>query len=273
MISHILFATNEIITNDYSINHQAIDVVGENRNMDDIISYEDGTVVLVVDNLKKNDTSSKGTKSYGNFIKIKHDNNIQTLYAHLKYGSIKVKKGDKIKKGQIIAKMGNTGKAYGTHLHFEIMDYKNNRKNPHDYLQKENNSATETKTNEVQENVLEEKEEIKTTEKINNINIDEKTNDEKTNKKESDIESEKASNLILNENIDISTNNDSTLFENYEYKYLSLSDALNEIYVNNDFEYRKLLAEKNNILNYTGTNIQNLKLLKLLKDGTLKAVY
>ena len=66
---------------------------------------------------------------------------------------------------------------------------------------------------------------------------------------------------------------DFTLFENSEYKYISLADALNEIYVNNDFEYRTLLAEKNDISNYTGSQIQNLKLLQMLKEGTLKAVY
>ena len=134
MISHILFAANEVITNDYSSTHTAIDVVGENRSVSDVIAYEDGTVVFVVDDVKSNNTNTTGIATYGNFIKIKHGNNIQTLYAHLKYGSIKVKVGDSVKKGQVIATMGNTGRAFGVHLHFEVMDYQGTRKNPHDYL-------------------------------------------------------------------------------------------------------------------------------------------
>ena len=102
MISHILFTANEVITNDYTNTHQAIDVVGENRSISDVIAYEDGTVVFVVNNVKTNNTNTTGNATYGNFIKIKHNNNVQTLYAHLKYGSIKVKSGDTVKKGQVL---------------------------------------------------------------------------------------------------------------------------------------------------------------------------
>ena len=54
---------------------------------------------------------------YGNFIKIKTDNML-TLYAHCK--KLNVKKGDKVKKGDVIATVGSTGVATGPHLHFEI---------------------------------------------------------------------------------------------------------------------------------------------------------
>ena len=49
---------------------------------------------------------------------IKHDNGYQTFYAHFK--SVKVKKGQVVKKGQILGEMGRTGWADGIHLHFEI---------------------------------------------------------------------------------------------------------------------------------------------------------
>lgn len=71
----------------------------------------------VVYDLKDNDITKK---SWGNFIKIKHDDGSYTLYAHLKTGSLQVKKGDKVEMGEYIANMGNTGKVTGYHLHFEI---------------------------------------------------------------------------------------------------------------------------------------------------------
>lgn len=57
-------------------------------------------------------------KSWGNYVKIKHKSGIYTLYAHLKNG-IKVKKGQKVKMGDLLGHMGNTGKAAGNHLHYE----------------------------------------------------------------------------------------------------------------------------------------------------------
>ncbi len=281
MLSHILFTANEVITNNYTTSHTAIDVVGENRTISDVVSFEDGVVVLTVDNVKSNNTNTKGTATYGNFIKIKHNNGIQTLYAHLKYGSVRVKKGDTVKKGQVIATMGNTGRAFGVHLHFEVMDYNNIRKNPNDYLnnpsyvksiESPTPTTTETKTEVTSETKIKDKQE-NTVDNELNINEDNTSNmeentDEKT-KENVEERKETPEDNTLSENI----KEDFTLFENNEYKYLSLSDALDEIYVNNNYEYRSLLAQRNGISNYTGSKIQNLKLLQMLKSGTLKAVY
>ncbi|KND50228.1 MAG: putative peptidase [Parcubacteria bacterium C7867-003] len=60
---------------------------------------------------------------YGTYVVIKHGNGTQTLYGHL--SSLAVSPGDRVVQGQIIGKMGSTGKSTGTHLHFEIRGARN----------------------------------------------------------------------------------------------------------------------------------------------------
>lgn len=66
-----------------------------------------------VDNIYFNTTG-------GNQITITHNNGYRTGYAHIKSGSIKVKKGDIVNQGDVIAEVGNTGMSTGPHLHFVI---------------------------------------------------------------------------------------------------------------------------------------------------------
>ncbi len=54
----------------------------------------------------------------GNFMKIKHNDNILTVYCHCE--SLNVKKGDVIRAGEIIGSVGSTGRSTGPHLHFEL---------------------------------------------------------------------------------------------------------------------------------------------------------
>jgi murein DD-endopeptidase MepM/ murein hydrolase activator NlpD len=55
---------------------------------------------------------------YGNLVEVSHGKGIDTRYAHL--SSIVVKPGERVRQGQLIGKMGSTGRSTGTHLHFEI---------------------------------------------------------------------------------------------------------------------------------------------------------
>lgn len=87
-----------------SANHAGIDI-GVNEGTK-IVSAMDGKVMVC---------SSQG--DYGNHIKIV-SGNVTTLYAHCK--TLYVKEGDEIKQGMEIAEVGQTGRATGPHLHFEI---------------------------------------------------------------------------------------------------------------------------------------------------------
>ncbi|MCC6807625.1 MAG: peptidoglycan DD-metalloendopeptidase family protein [Deltaproteobacteria bacterium] len=72
-----------------------------------------------------------GQRGYGNLIIIKHEQNLVTVYAHNKENF--VKEGDRVARGQVIAHVGQTGRAEGPHLHFEVRQT-GRAKNPLFYL-------------------------------------------------------------------------------------------------------------------------------------------
>lgn len=109
--------------------HQGIDISGYNVYGASIVAADGGTVVAV------NKTSTWGTgmfAGYGYAVIIDHGNGLRTLYAHC--SRILVNAGDKVSKGQTIARVGNTGMSTGPHLHFEVRR-NNSRVNPLPYLQ------------------------------------------------------------------------------------------------------------------------------------------
>jgi murein DD-endopeptidase MepM/ murein hydrolase activator NlpD len=57
-------------------------------------------------------------RGYGNVVILRHDAQVTTLYAHNQ--SLKVRLGEKVEQGQVIALLGNTGRSTGPHIHFEI---------------------------------------------------------------------------------------------------------------------------------------------------------
>ena len=139
-----VFKTKENqITQDYKAGkHNGIDLVGYKSELDYIVAHSDGVVVEYRNNFATND---KTGNSYGNYVKIKHDNKYYTLYSHMAYKSVTVKKGDKVKKGQVIGYMGNTGHSFGAHLHFEVWNG-GTRINPKPYINADLPTATPTAT-------------------------------------------------------------------------------------------------------------------------------
>ena len=75
--------------------------------------------------------SANTEEGWGNLIVIDHGSGFETWYAHL--SGFAVKKGDKVKKGQKIGFVGNTGYSTGPHLHYEVR-LNNQRVNPLDYI-------------------------------------------------------------------------------------------------------------------------------------------
>ena len=68
---------------------------------------------------------------YGNMIEIDHGNDIVTRYAHA--SKLLMKVGDIVKRGQVVAYIGSTGRSTGAHLHFEVL-VKGVQQDPHKFL-------------------------------------------------------------------------------------------------------------------------------------------
>lgn len=115
--------------------HNGLDLVG----VDDITVYApcDGVVVsskIVTD-------KSNLTWQWGNYVRIDVANGYSVYLCHLK--SRNVKTGQKVKKGDKIGVMGNTGYSFGAHTHFEVRNVKTNKAvNPCDWSGIPNKAGT-----------------------------------------------------------------------------------------------------------------------------------
>ena len=93
--------------------HSGISIVGKDIEGEIVVAAQDGTVLFA------NSEFQPGV-GYGMYIMIEHGGNISTLYAHL--SKIDVAVGDKIKAGQTIGIIGDTGFTTDTSLHFEVRE-------------------------------------------------------------------------------------------------------------------------------------------------------
>ncbi len=109
-----------VITTDYEnrwgSHHDALDISGTGFGSP-IYAAREGTVISVNTGCPKNGyLGSSCGSGYGNYIIINHGNGYDIIYAHL--ASVNVGVGSKVKRGQVIGAMGNSGSSTGTHLHF-----------------------------------------------------------------------------------------------------------------------------------------------------------
>lgn len=113
------------ISNNYSDENKGIDISSEGAdpNTINVIAVKPGVVIYPTDDsqtkFEDSGTASDGD-GYGNYVKIRHSDGSYTLYAHLAKDSITVKADDVVEQGQVIGKMGRSGDASETKLHFEI---------------------------------------------------------------------------------------------------------------------------------------------------------
>ena len=86
-----------------------------------VIAPAAGTVEEVVDEIDENEIGKVDLEhNWGNTIILKHSEQLYSKLSHLKKGSIRVKAGDTIKKGQALAQCGNTGRSPVPHIHFQV---------------------------------------------------------------------------------------------------------------------------------------------------------
>lgn len=134
------------ITQIYHSNHLGIDFgwndYPQGACNQAIIAVESGTVIDCGDGYGNTYPSKR---IYGNYVNIAHEGklngkSIYTMYGHLLKGLV-VKKGQYVRKGQVLGYMGNSGYSNGQHLHFELRigaNAKVNSVDPLDYLAVEN---------------------------------------------------------------------------------------------------------------------------------------
>jgi urea transporter len=86
-----------------------------------VLAVADGTVADTMDGIPDNMPGENNIlQNWGNSIVIRHYENLFSQVSHLKQGSIKVKKGDLVKRGEILGLCGNSGRSPFPHLHFQM---------------------------------------------------------------------------------------------------------------------------------------------------------
>lgn len=87
----------------------------------DIFAARDGIVFDVAGNNFRSGLDPERDGPAANVIRILHDDGTYAIYAHLNWNSIRVKRGERVRRGQYIADSGNTGFSSGPHLHFAVV--------------------------------------------------------------------------------------------------------------------------------------------------------
>ena len=109
----------EVTTHDTPDSYYAVDVampVGT-----DIYAARGGVVFDVAEANFRNGLDRDRDAPAANIVRILHDDGTYALYAHLNWNTIRVRPGDRVRRGEYIADSGNTGFSSGPHLHFAVI--------------------------------------------------------------------------------------------------------------------------------------------------------
>lgn len=86
-----------------------------------IFAPADGFVEVITDNIDDNEIGNVNTiNNWGNSIVIRHLNGLYSQISHLRKGTFKVKQGDYVKQGDLVAHCGNSGRSPEPHVHFQM---------------------------------------------------------------------------------------------------------------------------------------------------------
>jgi hypothetical protein len=91
-----------------------------------IVAAAPGVVIATADGYYDRQTSVQGNQhcgaatSCGNYVQIQHDDKKKTIYCHMKKGTVKVSKGQRVSCGQELGRVGSSGCSTGPHLHFGV---------------------------------------------------------------------------------------------------------------------------------------------------------
>ena len=89
----------------------------------ELLAPADGTVIEVIEGVRDNTPGSMNPYSaVGNCVAIQHREGEVSVLAHLKRGSIVVKVGDNVKRGQLLGKCGNSGNSSEPHVHYHLQN-------------------------------------------------------------------------------------------------------------------------------------------------------
>ena len=127
----MIYPINTIAVTQYHHRGKAIDFGWAGTHHQWVLAVDDGIILKL-----------EKQKTGGNVLYLKHNTGMISVYGHL--DSFNVKKGQKVIKGEYIAKMGNTGMSTGEHLHYELHSKKSNMYgksdlSPMEYLQVDKN--------------------------------------------------------------------------------------------------------------------------------------
>ncbi|MGE7094511.1 M23 family metallopeptidase [Lysinibacillus sp. NPDC048646] len=134
--------TNKLVNYHYEYENQryAYDfaIVNENRSYDgdptlnesyfafgkEYLAPADGVVVSMVNNVEDNEPvgTFNEEQPFGNYVILDHGNEEFSYLVHFKHQSIVVKQGDKIKQGNLLGLVGNSGNSSEPHIHFHVAD-------------------------------------------------------------------------------------------------------------------------------------------------------